>query len=88
MYVKDKLIEYRFRLIRDTIRIAKIDSIPYEVEITEVKETYKPPNLFDYLCYLSFGILIGIVGWNIIKKHKVISSPRPFISGEEFLLLS
>lgn len=67
VYIKDKLIEYRFRLIRDTIRIVRIDSIPYEVRITEVKETYKPPNLFDYLCYLSFGILIGIIGWKMLN---------------------
>lgn len=67
VYIKDKQIEYRFRLLRDTIRIARIDSIPYEVRITEVKEIRKPPNIFDYLCYLSFGILIGITGWKLIK---------------------
>ena len=30
--------EYRYQLLRDTIRIIRRDSIPYEVTITEVKE--------------------------------------------------
>ena len=30
--------EYRYKLLRDTIRIIRQDSIPYEVTITEVKE--------------------------------------------------
>lgn len=44
VYIKDKLIEYRYRLLRDTIRISKCDSIPYEVRITKIKEVkYIPP---------------------------------------------
>jgi hypothetical protein len=30
--------EYRYKFLRDTIRIIRRDSIPYEVTITEVKE--------------------------------------------------
>ena len=65
--IKDTKTEYRFRFLRDTIRITKRDSIPYEVRTTITKEVRKPPNIFDYLCYLSFGILLGIVGWKVIK---------------------
>ena len=65
--IKDTKTEYRFRFLRDTIYKTRIDSIPYEVRTTITKEVRKPPNLFDYLCYLSFGILLGIVGWKVIK---------------------
>ena len=55
--------EYRFRLLRDTIRIARIDSIPYEVRITEVEEVPRPRNFFDYVSCLCFGLVIGAIGW-------------------------
>lgn len=38
VYFKETKIEYRYQLLRDTIRIIRQDSIPYEVTITEVKE--------------------------------------------------
>ena len=38
IYVKETEIAYRYQLLRDTIRIIRRDSIPYEVTITEVKE--------------------------------------------------
>lgn len=60
------MTEYRFRLLRDTIRIAKIDSIPYEVRIREVKEVPRPRSLFDNVSYVCFGLVIGIIGWRCI----------------------
>lgn len=65
VYIKDKLIEYRFRFLRDTIRISKCDSIPYEVRVKEVKEIPRPRNLFDYVSYVCFGILCGVVLWRL-----------------------
>lgn len=59
VFIKDKLIEYRFRLLRDTIYKTRIDSIPYEVRITDVKEVPRPRNLFDYISYVCFGLIIG-----------------------------
>lgn len=38
LHIKETNIEYRYKLLRDTIRIVKRDSIPYEVRITEVKK--------------------------------------------------
>lgn len=67
LLIKETNIEYRYKLLRDTIRFVRCDSIPYEVRIIETKEVHKPPNTFDYLCYLSFGILLGIFGWKALK---------------------
>lgn len=66
------LTEYRYKLLRDTVRIVQRDSIPYEVRITEMKEVRKPPNIFDDLCYLSFGILIGIIGWKLYGLFRIL----------------
>lgn len=46
--IQDQQIEYRYRLLRDTIRITKVeiqrDSIPYQVRVVETKEVrYVPP---------------------------------------------
>lgn len=38
VYFKETEIEYRYQLLRDTVRIIRRDSIPYEVTVTEVKE--------------------------------------------------
>lgn len=72
LLIKETNIEYRYRLLKDTVRIVRHDSIPYEIRVTEVKEVKKPPNMLDYLCYLSFGILIGIIGWKIINIKKML----------------
>lgn len=72
LFIKETNIEYRYKLLRDTVRIVQRDSIPYEVRITEVKEVRKPPNTFDYLRYLSFGILLGIIGWKIYRLFRIL----------------
>ena len=44
LLIKETNIEFRYKLLKDTIRIVQRDSIPYEVRITEVKEVnYIPP---------------------------------------------
>ena len=65
------MTEYRFRLIRDTIRIARIDSIPYEVRIREVKEVEHPPSFYDRICSVTFWMFIGFIFFWIYRKvHK------------------
>lgn len=53
-------VEYRYKLIRDTIERVKIeiqcDSIPYEVRIETIKEVPRKRNWFDILCNICFGI--------------------------------
>ena len=35
VFIKDVSVEYRYKLLKDTIRVVERDSIPYQVTITE-----------------------------------------------------
>lgn len=59
LYIKDKSIEYRYKLLQDTVRIVQRDSIPYEVTIVETKEIVRPLTWFDHLTRFCFWFLIG-----------------------------
>ena len=72
VFIKDRLIEYRFRLLRDTIYKTRIDSIPYEVRITEVKEVPRPRNLFDYISYVCTIVITTIIVLKLIITTKRI----------------
>lgn len=68
LYIKDKSIEYRYRLLKDTVRFVERDSVPYEVTVTEVKEITRPLTWFDHVCRACFwfcigGLLITLVSW-------------------------
>lgn len=44
IFIKETQLQYKYKLLRDTISIVQRDSIPYEVRITKVKEgKYIPP---------------------------------------------
>lgn len=59
IYIKDVSVEYRYKLLRDTVYKTKVDSIPYQVTVTEVKEITRPLTWYDHLTRLSFWLLIG-----------------------------
>ena len=61
IYVKDVSIEYRYKQLRDTVRIVQHDSIPYQVTITEVKEITRPLTFFDHLSRAIFWIVCGVL---------------------------
>lgn len=67
LYIKDKSIEYRYRMLRDTIRIVERDSIPYEVTIYKDSINHKPSTIsrpltwYDHLTRTTFWIVIGIL---------------------------
>lgn len=59
-------VEFRYKLLRDTVERVKIevvrDSIPYEVRIETIKEVPRKRNWFDILCYICFGVVLyGII---------------------------
>lgn len=70
LYIKDVSIEYRYRLLKDTVRLVERDSIPYEVTIVETKEIIRPLTFFDHLCRYSFFFLLGIFLYLIYRKLK------------------
>ncbi len=64
VYLRDISIEYRYRRLRDTIRIVERDSIPYEVTVTETREITRPLTWFDRICRCTLLIvLIGAIAW-------------------------
>lgn len=75
LYIKDKSIEYRYKLLRDTVRIVERDSIPYEVTITEVKEITRPLTSYDKLCRACFWFLLGFILYWLYRKLKPL---KPF----------
>lgn len=60
-YIKDVSIEYRYKLLRDTIKVLHRDSIPYEVTIIETRELTRPLTWFDHLTRATFWIVCGIL---------------------------
>ena len=65
LYLTETNIEYRYRILRDTVERVKIeiqrDSIPYEVRIETIKEIPRPKTWFDHLSRSVFWIVIVIV---------------------------
>ncbi|MDO4215728.1 MAG: hypothetical protein Q4D12_07430 [Bacteroidales bacterium] len=59
LYIKDKSIEYRYRLLKDTVRFVERDSVPYEVTVTEIKEITRPLTWFDHVCRACFWFCVG-----------------------------
>ena len=43
LLIQDKVVEYRYKLLRDTIRIHQIDSIPVIREVEVVREVARSP---------------------------------------------
>lgn len=61
VYLRDVSVEYRYKLLRDTIYKTQVDSIPYQVTVTEVKEITHPLTWFDHLTRSVFWIVMGIL---------------------------
>lgn len=66
VYVRNKSIEYRYRLLRDTIRIIHHDSIPYQVTVTEVARQH---TWFDKLSRTCSLLLIGILLAYVVRRQ-------------------
>ena len=73
LYIKDKSIEYRYKMLRDTIYKTQVDSIPYQVTITEVKEIQRPLTWYDHLSRAVLWLNIGFAFYwliRLIRKFK------------------
>ena len=75
VYLHDRFVEYRYQLLRDTIREIRHDSIPYEVRIVEPSS----PRLFPSLPQ-SFGwiaLILGAgLGYRLLGRFLRLVSPR------------
>lgn len=58
IYLRDKQVEYRYKMLRDTVRVIEKDSIPYPVVVTKEKPV-RPP-MYWYLLPLILLTLILI----------------------------
>ena len=67
VFIKDVSVEYRYKLLKDTIRVVERDSIPYQVTITETKEITRPLTWYDLLTRSFFWIVIGILFVQLVR---------------------
>ena len=68
VYIRELSTEYRYRLLRDTLRMVERDSVPYEVVRTETMEVERPLSWFDKLERAVFfivtgAVVIGVASW-------------------------
>lgn len=75
LYIKDVSIEYRYKMLRDTIYKTQVDSIPYQVTVTEVKEITRPLTWYDHLTHLTFWLVIGLLIATIAFKLRKVFKP-------------
>ena len=66
LYVQERNVEYRYRLLRDTLRIHQVDSVPVIREVEVVREVVRIP--WFYQCLAAIGLL-GILLF-ILKIRK------------------
>ena len=56
LYVQERSVEYRYRLLRDTLRIHQVDSVPVIREVEVVREVEHTP------WYAKLLAAVGLVG--------------------------
>ena len=67
VFIKDVSVEYRYKLLKDTIRVVERDSIPYPVTVAEIKEITRPLTWYDHLTRSVFWIVIGILFVQLVR---------------------
>ena len=55
LYVQERNVEYHYRLLRDTLRIHQVDSVPVIREVEIVREVVRTP--WYYQCLAAIGLL-------------------------------
>lgn len=61
VYKEKVRFEYKYKLLRDTVRIHKVDSIPVIREVETVKEVKTTPSYCKLLAIMAILLLIGII---------------------------
>ena len=67
-------IEYRYKILTDSVEVLRVDSIPYTVEV--VKEVERSLNKYEKtmirLGWALIVLLVAIVGWKVFKWYRKI----------------
>jgi len=75
LYVKDIKVEYRYKLLRDTVRIHQVDSIPVIKEVEVTKEVRYIPWYSKFLSWVgavAFGVLLVFILRFVLKYFSLI----------------
>ena len=67
VYIKDSILEYRYKLLCDTVYQTRVDSIPILREVEVVREVPRKRNWIDYLCYTITAILSGLLLIRVLR---------------------
>ena len=58
LYVQERSVEYRYRLLRDTLRIHQVDSVPVIREVEVVREVARTPWYAKLLAAVGLVVLL------------------------------
>lgn len=58
--MRERTVEYRYRLLRDTVRLVRRDSVPYEVRVTEYRDI---PRRRKFIGYAAYAVLALVAVW-------------------------
>lgn len=73
LLIREVATEYRYKLLRDTVRMVERDSIPYQVTVTEVKEVTRPLSWFDLMTRACFWFIVGGGIFAVVRKVRILS---------------
>lgn len=61
--MRERTVEYRYRLLRDTVRLVRRDSVPYEVRVTEYRDIPRRRKFIGYAAYAALALVAVWVLW-------------------------
>ena len=67
LVIHETLTEYRYRLLRDTIRIHQVDTVPVIQEVEVIQEVARPLTRFDRLTRTTFWIVIALLAAYLLR---------------------
>ena len=68
LFIRDTHVEHRYHLLHDTLKVIKLDSIPYEVQVVKTRvEKYTPwyAKALAFVGFLSLVFFIGRIFWKL-----------------------
>lgn len=71
LLVRERTIEHRYRVFRDTLRIVRRDSVPYEVRVTEYRDA-PCRHGFPSVTVLSLLVIVAVIlVWRCLWRWKM-----------------